>query len=141
MPQITDSDWATNYKATITVFGVNTVQKFIVGETIYLKRDLIVSAAASEKEFQWKTYTVMGHMQKDADFGGANKLEDVTGVSAVTNDAPVDPDPTSVGNLTTPHFYYLFDPSLGRTVPFVHQSEVLPKTQAKTYFSNQVANL
>lgn len=144
MAQMTGADFQTGLNITGTpTLGTNTVSYFwdtAISE-VYLKSDLKVAAATNSREFDWQPYEIVGYTFKIKDFSGATKFADADGNEATTPDTPVVPDPSGDGNRLTPYFFNV-RPIGGSQIKYeVHESELLPKADAKTYFANQVANL
>lgn len=145
MATMSSSDFFATLNVTGTpTAGVNTVPKFPdVAIQYYLREDLEVSAASNQREFDWQPYNLIGIMMKVKDFAGDIKFVDNAGIAAATADAPVDPETAadSVGNQTTGWFYVIQNARTKEMKYWVHQSQLLDKASAKTYWSNEIAQL
>lgn len=143
MATITEAKFSEAFNLTGTTYGTNSISPFLddLQTTYYLKRDMQVAAAQASKVFDFTPYNVVGVMLKLGEDTGETVFLDNDDAGATSADTPVVPDTSGPGNQTTPYFYAMQPVSGGQILYWVHESELLAKADAKTYFANQVGNL
>lgn len=114
-----------------------------VGDLVYIRSLYTIAAGQQAKIEDIKKFKVVAIPLFTANFSGASKFLAKDKVSASTcAAAPVDPDATTPGNLTTPYWYQLQDSTNGNVrADYVHQSDILDLATLKTYLGLQQANL
>ncbi len=137
---MSDAKFESGHGLSATTTTANSKDKFFPDDVVYRKADVTVAATQSSKQFPFDPYKVLRGVRK---YGGTNPDEyylDANEVEALCTVAPVNPDKTGPGNLTTPYFVEVQN-NITKFVSIEHESQLLNKADMLEYFAAEVGNL